>query len=177
MLKDSWKHTAIDVPASSCYIKRSMDKDLDKLFEEMRITRIEDEAYGPPFQGYGPDPEHWSWWKPYPVANRWNPRGYKDVLYRNPEGKLHRLHGPAYISRLYRIESWYKDGLRHREDGPAYIHNENVIWFYEGKLHRLDGPAVVEGAGPKQYWIHGSRLSPKEYKKEITRRKRKGLIR
>jgi hypothetical protein len=43
-------------------------------------------------------------------------------------------------------------------------------------LHRLDGPAVLELGGPKQYWIHGKRMSEKEYKKEIARMRRRGLI-
>jgi hypothetical protein len=149
----------------------------DELFESLTIERSAVEPMTPPFTGFGPHPQWWNWWGgPYPVHSRWNLKNQKDIEYRNKEGQLHRIFGPAYISILYKVEAWYKDGLRHRVGGPAYTHKDTNIWFYEDKLHRLDGPAVIEGGGPKQHWIMGQRLSPKEYKKEIARRKRKGLI-
>lgn len=152
------------------------EAELGKLFESLSINRELEPAVTPPFQGYAARPEWWVWWGSYPVHQHQNVNNYLDIVYRNAEGKMHRIYGPAYFSRIYNLEQWYKDGLRHREDGPAYIHNKNKVWFYEDKLHRLDGPAVTELGGPKQYWIHGQRLPPKEYKKEIARRKRKGLI-
>jgi len=63
---------------------------------------------------------------------------------------------------------WYKNGQRHRENGPAYISHSSPVWsmddrlrfdmyppgsqlwYYRGKIHRLDGPAVVDGANV--YW-------------------------
>jgi hypothetical protein len=153
---------------------KSEDQALGELFEALSIERVMGPPMTPPFQGYGPRPEWWCYWGgPYPVRNT---EGHYDVEYRNTEGKRHRLYGPAYISTKYHIEEWYKDGKRHREGGPAFIHKNNRVWFYEDKLHNLDGPAVIEGGGPKQYWIMGQRMSEKEYKKEIERRKRKGLI-
>jgi hypothetical protein len=39
---------------------------------------------------------------------------------------------------------WFKNGIRHREDGPAHIDCEGTQrWYINGELHRLDGPAVV----------------------------------
>jgi hypothetical protein len=150
----------------------------DELFESLITEKISVPAMSPPFRGYGPWPQQWNYrGGPYQVHPRHNPKDHCDIEYRNTEGKRHRIYGPAYKSIIYNIEAWYKDGERHRVDGPALVHNNNMVWFYEGKLHRLDGPAVVESGGPKQYWIMGQRLSPKEYKKEIARRKRKGLIR
>lgn len=146
------------------------DPSVDALFETLTIERREVPGMSPPFQGYGPRPDYWSWWQ-YPAKN-----GGIDIEYRNSEGNKHRIYGPAYVSKKYKTEEWYKNGMRHRENGPAFIHNNNRVWFYEDKLHRLDGPAVVELGGPKQYWIHGQRMSKKEYEKEIIRRKRKGLI-
>lgn len=36
-----------------------------------------------------------------------------------------------------------KNGLLHREDGPALILADGTkYWYNEGKLHRLDGPAI-----------------------------------
>ena len=99
-----------------------------------------------------------------------------DIEYRDTDGIVHRIYGPARISKKYNVQEWYKNGLRHRENGPAVIHKNNMVWFYEGELHRLDGPAVIEQGGPKQYWIYGVKYSKKQYEWEIRRRKRKGLI-
>ena len=99
-----------------------------------------------------------------------------DIEYRNTEGKLHRIYGPAYINEKYNIEMWFKDGLLHRLGGPAVTHKNCKMWFRDDLPHRLDGPAIISDRSPKEYYIHGSKLSPKEYKKEIARRVRKGLI-
>lgn len=99
-----------------------------------------------------------------------------DTVYLNKEGKRHRLFGPAYISEVYDMEIWYKDGEYHREDGPAIRHKGTFWWFKEGKPHNLYGPAVIAGGEPARYYIEGVKLSPKEYKKEIDRRIKKGLI-
>jgi hypothetical protein len=38
---------------------------------------------------------------------------------------------------------WYKDGKRHREDGPAIIWPDGYqSWWKDGKLHREDGPVL-----------------------------------
>jgi hypothetical protein len=153
------------------------DKELGRLFEALSIDRQVSEPMTPPFQGYGPRPEYWNYHGgPYPATRPGKPTNKSDITYLNKEEKRHRIYGPAYISQKYNIEEWWKDGVRHREDGPAYIHNNNMVWFLNGVLHRLDGPAVLELGGPKQYWIHGKRMSEKEYKKEIARMRRKGLI-
>ena len=141
--------------------------ELDRLYEALMIEgKLVDGT--PP--GYFCRGRMWSTWQ------RW-PNGLpKDIEYRNAEGQLHRIYGPAYISTYYKVEEWYKDGEPHRVNGPARTHKDNKWWYLDGKLHRLDGPAVDAKGYPKQYWIGGQRLSPKEYKKEIERRKRKGLI-
>lgn len=55
-------------------------------------------------------------------------------------------------SRLERdgATRWYKDGKKHREDGPAVIYKDprEFCWFYEGQLHRDGGPASVYFQGP-----------------------------
>lgn len=39
---------------------------------------------------------------------------------------------------------WCREGLLHREDGPAAIRNDGIReWHIYGKLHREDGPAVI----------------------------------
>jgi hypothetical protein len=115
----------------------------------------------------------------YYFWSAWNKNGkflHKDIAYRNKEGKFHRLYGPSYISLNYDFEIWCKEGLIHRDVGPAIRHKDIFMYYKDGELHRLDGPAVVHRGGPKQYWIEGQKLSPKQYKIEIERRKRKGQV-
>jgi antitoxin component YwqK of YwqJK toxin-antitoxin module len=61
-----------------------------------------------------------------------------------------------------KYEEWYKDGLYHREDGPArisYFDNgskEYEHWYKDGKRHREDGPARIsynpDGNKNYEYW-------------------------
>jgi hypothetical protein len=146
------------------------NQELDELYEALTIQKIYREAQMPPQGGYIPNCWHWA-------GYQWpSKKDSYDTYYLNDEGECHRLYGPAYISTLYDTEIWYKDGEYHRVDGPAIRHRNTMIWYKNGKLHRLDGPAVVTGGGPSQYWIDGQKMSSKEYKKEIFRRRRKGLI-
>ena len=73
------------------------------------------------------------------------------------EGMLHREDGPA-AEYSDGIKYWYKEGLWHREDGPAIEgiggHKE---WYKEGKCHRLDGPAVERQDGSK-FWYKNDNL-------------------
>lgn len=141
----------------------------DALFETLTLNREIIMAEGPPYGGYGGAHLRWGW--------GWG-KDTKMEIWTNHEGVKHRIYGPAVTSvGKYLLEEWWKDGVLHRVAGPARTHNiHNKFWYKEGKLHNLGGPAVIELAGPKQYWIEGSKLSPKEYKKEIARRIRKGLI-
>jgi len=147
---------------------RDSDKSIDELYETLILDRCLEDAQSPPFGGFN---GYHSIWMGY----QWGVPG-KDIVYRNKAGQKHRIYGPAYISIKYDIEIWYKEDKFHRLDGPAIRHKKSLVWYKEGKLHRLDGPAVSDPGGPKQYWIEGQRLSPKEYKKEIARRKRKGQL-
>jgi len=144
----------------------SSKSSVDALFEELITIREEEDAMRPPYGGYNGGHTRWLGWQ-YHADNG------KDILYKNREGQLHRIYGPAYISKKYDIEIWYKDGKMHRIDGPAVRHKRNLLWYVEGKLHRLDGPAIIDLGGPKQYWIDGVKFSRKQYKWEIQRRKRR----
>lgn len=43
---------------------------------------------------------------------------------------------------------WYKDGVAHREDGPATIYPDGTeVWSQNGRLHRADGPAFTRKWG------------------------------
>jgi len=148
------------------------DLEHDRLIEALTIERSLETAKTPPYGGYGGSHHRWPGyqWSPPQTQNKF------DIVYRNKEGKYHRLFGPAYVSTVYDLEIWYKEGEFHCEGGPAIKHKNNVLYYKDGLLHRLDGPAIIEGGGPKQFWIDGRKYSPKEYKKEIERRKRKGKI-
>ena len=148
-----------------------IDEAQDALFEALTIDRQFQDPVRPHYYTRG---KLWQdWWG--------GAFGPKDVVYfkageENPRKKvMHRIYGPAYVSQKYDIEAWYKDGKFHRIGGPAYRHKNNYVWFKDGELHRLDGPAVNVAGHPKEYWIGGQQLSPKEYRKEIERRNRKGV--
>jgi len=152
-----------------------MDENLDALFERLTLEKRYEDPRGGLYGGYGGDAwrsdfNRWYWW------NHNTDEHPKDIAYRDDEGRYHRVYGPAYIGFKYEIEEWYIHGIRHREGGPAIIHKDTKIWMKDGKLHRLDGPAIEDPGGPKQYWIDGQKLPPKQYKKEIARRTRKGLL-
>ena len=139
----------------------------DELFEALTTTKIFVKAGRPMLYDRGTlYDDYWGW-----VRNK-----KEDIVYLNNNGVRHKLYGPSYISLNFDIEAWYKEGKLHRVGGPAYRHKKSKFWCFEGKLHRLDGPAVDMEGNSKQYWIHGQQWSPKNYKKEIERRRRKGLI-
>ena len=51
---------------------------------------------------------------------------------------------------------WYRDGLRHREDGPACMYQDGTKeWWLNGKLHREDGPAVERRNGYQAWYKNG----------------------
>lgn len=51
---------------------------------------------------------------------------------------------------------WFKDGLLHREDGPAVEwFNVDKWWYIDGKLHREDGPAIEYYSGYILWYING----------------------
>ena len=51
---------------------------------------------------------------------------------------------------------WYRDGLRHREDGPACMYQDGTKqWWLNGAQHRLDGPAVIFCDGSTEWWSYG----------------------
>ncbi len=63
-----------------------------------------------------------------------------------------------------------KDGLFHREDGPAVIHaNGTKEWYINGNRHREDGPAVIHAIGTKEWWVNGIQYHLiKDYKPHCT---------
>ena len=59
----------------------------------------------------------------------------------------------------YGNKEWYKDGLRHREDGPAIVLKDGIeIWYKDGKKHRdNDLPAVVDSDGTEKWYKDGKK--------------------
>ena len=57
---------------------------------------------------------------------------YGDQIWKLPNGKIHRVDGPAVI---------YPNG--HQE------------WWVNNVRHRLDGPAIVRANGHQRWYIHG----------------------
>lgn len=71
---------------------------------------------------------------------------------RDDLGRLHNSSGPAVVwaSGTALVAHWYRNGRRHRKDGPAVLVMDRQTgictreaWFSYGHLHRHDGPAVI----------------------------------
>jgi hypothetical protein len=64
---------------------------------------------------------------------------------------------------------WYKDGVIHRDDGPAveYIYG-NKFWYKNGLRHRIGGPEVERIDGDKECWLYGKYYSEDDYNKKIS---------
>lgn len=77
--------------------------------------------------------------------------------YKN--GILHREDGPASIKDFgngVSIKEWYLNGQPHRENGPAFEHsNGQKKWYKNGIIHRENGPAVEHANGQKEWLING----------------------
>lgn len=54
------------------------------------------------------------------------------------------------------VENWYKNGVLHREDGPAVVNGIHIEWHLNGKLHRTDGPAM-QYYDIEEWYINGEK--------------------
>lgn len=51
---------------------------------------------------------------------------------------------------------WFKNGVLHREDGPAVEYPDgSKYWYLNGFPHREDGPAKENSYGAKQWYLYG----------------------
>ena len=74
------------------------------------------------------------------------------------DGQRHRDDGPA-IERPDGTREWYRDGQRHRDDGPAIESPSGYReWRRDGQLHRDDGPAIEEPNGFVAWYRNGERI-------------------
>ena len=63
---------------------------------------------------------------------------------------------------------WYKNGKKHREDGPAVeYYSGTKYWYREGKLHREDGPTIEYYNGEKSYYLEGRYYMKNDYYKYL----------
>jgi hypothetical protein len=154
-----------------------MMDDIDRLYEELTLERVMRPSGTPPIPSGVANPFYYQWYYSHYMHTHAKHKGKKDVLYFNSNEKIHRLSGPAYIAGHFDCEIWFKEGVLHRDKGlPAIKYGQDKMWYVDGDLHRIDGPAVVSLSGPREFWLEGIKFSPKQYKWEISRRKRKGLI-
>lgn len=86
--------------------------------------------------------------------------------YKN--GVLHREHGPARVTEY--VEEWFLNGMLHRPLRPAviklYPHHKEWRWFINGNCHNALGPALIteDADGTKAYWfINGKPLDFKTW--------------
>src|SRR5436190_22048359 len=60
---------------------------------------------------------------------------------------------------------WYKNGIVHREDGPAVERaNGTQEWFFDGVRPCENGPAVIFPDGGRKWFQHGKELTESEFK-------------
>ena len=78
-------------------------------------------------------------------------------------GERHREDGPA-IERIDGDKLYYINGKKHREDGPAIIRGGGTkLWYLNDKLHREDGPAIEWSDGHKEWYLIDEEYSRKKY--------------
>ena len=82
---------------------------------------------------------------------------------------VHRPLNGVYVNRGKR-KTFYKDGKRHREDGPAVEKPDGTkVWYINGELHREDGPAIEHPNGEKSWFLSGKQYSEEDFKKKMNR--------
>lgn len=68
--------------------------------------------------------------------------------------------GPAIVNKQANTETWYLDGVIHRDGGPAIIKPIGSFWLQNGIYHRSDGPAIELANGQKDYYLDGVKVDP-----------------
>jgi hypothetical protein len=85
-------------------------------------------------------------------------KGFEESWYL--DGVPHRDGGPAFTIKKRKgvrgYSCWYKHGLQHRDDGPAEITEFSESYYKDGFLHREDGPAIKRD-GSEEWCLNGER--------------------
>ncbi len=74
----------------------------------------------------------------------------KIVILERKDGKIWR-----YREDINNGSRYYKNGILHREDGPAVDLRCEKVWLVDGVCHRVDGPAsILTGSygERREYW-------------------------
>lgn len=86
---------------------------------------------------------------------------------------------------------WYKDGKKHRDDGPAQVissddHSTDLkscvdteIWYKNGRIHREDGPAIIyycKGISYDYFFFNGKPLSKEKWWSSISEQMKEKVI-
>lgn len=97
------------------------------------------------------------------------------IVYTNKEGLIHRDEGPAVIYNKGGLKLWYKKGYIDRDNGPAIEWPDgSKEWYKEGKRHRDNGPAIEYYDGKKEYYVNGKYCKDYEtYQKMLIKYKNK----
>ena len=83
-------------------------------------------------------------------------------------GQRHREDGPAF-DRRDGYKAWYLNGKRHREDGPAIEWSDGgKSWWLNNKRHREDGPAIEFSNGGKYWYLNDECLTEEEFNERMT---------
>lgn len=84
---------------------------------------------------------------------------------------LKRSAAQEFEKNRYGTKMWKnKEGKLHRVGGPAIIHNNGTkIWYYRGQRHRISGPAVTTRLGGEEYWIYGRQISKNQWERAVGR--------
>ena len=105
------------------------------------------------------DHKDWAEWAAYnlelpvKIARFLQKNGCSRTYWKN--GERHREDGPA-IEYPDGTKHWYLNGERHREDGPAIEDPDGTkYWYLNGERHREDGPAVEYPDGTKCWYFKG----------------------
>jgi len=64
-----------------------------------------------------------------------------------------------FEGKKYNVDSvrYYRNGILHRDDGPAIEHDGDEYWYQNGRLHRDEGPAIEYSFGKKVWYQYGNR--------------------
>jgi hypothetical protein len=77
----------------------------------------------------------------------------------------------------YGTKRWRnKDGVLHRIGGPAVHYSSGTKrWLQDGELHRIDGPAIEWANGRKAFYLGGKYFKTKEAFFEVLTDKEKKI--
>lgn len=85
------------------------------------------------------------------------------------DGIMHREDGPAQEDADGSV-AYYVEGVLHNRAGPAIILADGTKeWFVNGKRHREEGPAIEFASGRKAWFLNGERLSERKFLERVSK--------